>query len=75
MGKLLNEIQNKKPKVGGTKAKIPALLAELDKQDSQDLLVALADRTIQAQVISAVLLERGHNIGRNTISRFRNQNL
>ena len=75
MGKLLSEIKNRKPKVGGTKAKIPVLLAELDKQDAQDLLVALADESIQAQIISTVLEQRGHNIGRNAIARFRRDNL
>jgi hypothetical protein len=75
MGKLLSEIKNTKPKTGGTKSKIPALLAELDSQDAQDLLVALADETIQSQVISDVLQQRGVNIGRGSIQRFRAQNL
>lgn len=75
MGSLLNEIQNKKPKVGGSKSKIPALLETMDKQDAQDLLVALADLTIQSQVISTVLTQRGFVVSRQCVSRFRKANL
>ena len=75
MGKLLDEIQNEKPKGNGAVPKIDLLLTKLSKQDAQDLLVAFADETIQSEIISRVLMKNGHNISRQCVSRFRKQNL
>jgi hypothetical protein len=75
MGKLLDEIQKQKPKKTGTSPKIDLLLTKLSKQDAQDLLVALADETIQSEIISRVLIKNGHNISRQCVARFRKQNL
>ena len=75
MGKLLDEIQKQKPKKTGQSPKIDLLLTKLSKQDAQDLLVALADKTIQSEIISRLLIKNGHNIGRQCVSRFRKQNL
>lgn len=75
MGKLLEEIQSQKPKKNGTLPKIDLLLTKLGKQDAQDLLVALADESIQSEIISKVLIKNGHNISRQCVGRFRKQNL
>jgi repressor of nif and glnA expression len=47
----------------------------LEKQDQQDLLVALADETIQSTVIAKVLNERGYEVSRQSVGRFRVKHL
>jgi len=75
MGKLLDEIENRKPKNAGRKLKLPDFLKQLDSQDAQDLLVALADEKIQSKVICEVLAARGYEISQSSVGRFRNKHL
>jgi|Laugrespbdmm15dd_1035085.scaffolds.fasta_scaffold00035_27 hypothetical protein len=75
MGKLLDQIKNSPSKTGGAKSGLDTILNSLEKQDQQDLLVALADETIQSTVIAKVLNERGFEVSRQSVGRFRVKHL
>ena len=75
MGKLLNEIEKRETNSSGRKAKLAQFLAQFNSQDSQDLLVALADENIQSKVICDVLQARGYEISESSVCRFRQKHL
>lgn len=75
MGKLLDEIKKSPSRKGGAKSSLDTILNGLQKQDQQDLLVALADDTVQSTVIAKVLNERGFEVSRQSVGRFREKHL
>jgi hypothetical protein len=71
MGKLLDEIKNTPLRSGRPKRKIDLVLKQLNEQDRTDLLEAINDHSISPSVISRVLHNKGFNITRGAIQRFR----
>lgn len=68
MGKLLDEIKsssNARPSL------VAAILADLPKQDAQDLQEALADPTISVMQIVRALNKRGIKVSSSVIYRHR----
>ena len=68
MGKLLEEI---KSSGSGRPGLVAQILADLPKQDAQDLQEALADPTISVMQITRALNKRGHKISSSVIYRHR----
>lgn len=68
MGKLLEEI---KSSGSGRPSLVAQILADLPKQDAQDLQEALADPTISVMQITRALNKRGHKISSSVIYRHR----
>lgn len=68
MGKLLEEIKSSS---SGRPSLVAQILADLPKQDAQDLQEALADPTISVMQITRALNKRGHKISSSVIYRHR----
>lgn len=68
MGKLLEEI---KAAQSGRVDLVSRILADLPKQDAQDLQEAIADPTVSVMQITRALNKRGHKISSSAIYRFR----
>ena len=71
MGKLLEEIKDTSVRVGKPPRKIDLVLEQLNKQDRADLLEAINDHSISASVISRVLFNKGFQISRGAVQRYR----
>jgi hypothetical protein len=71
MGKLLDEIKDTSVRVGKPPRKIDLVLEQLNKQDRADLLEAINDHSISASVISRVLSNKGFQISRGAVQRYR----
>ena len=71
MGKLLEEIKETSVRVGKPPRKIDLVLEQLNKQDRADLLEAINDHSISASVISLVLSNKGFQISRGAVQRYR----
>ncbi len=71
MGKLLDEIKQTSTRVGKPPRKIDLILEQLDKQDRADLLEAINDHSISPSVISRVLSNKGFQITRSAVQRYR----
>lgn len=68
MGKLLEEI---KAAQSGRVDLVSRILADLPKQDAQDLQEAIADPTVSVMQITRALNKRGHKISSSVIYRHR----
>jgi len=55
--------------------KIDNLLASLKKEEKQSLIDAMNDLEISSRVISKVLNNHGHNIGRAAVDKWRHENV
>ena len=71
MGKLLEEIKETSTRVGKPPRKIDLVLEKLNKQDRADLLEAINDHSISPSVISRVLCNKGFQITRGSVQRYR----
>jgi hypothetical protein len=71
MGKLLEEIKHTSNRVGKPPRKIDLLLEQLNKQDRADLLDAINDHSISPSVIARVLRNKGFDITRTVVQRYR----
>jgi len=71
MGKLLEEIKQTSNRVGKPPRKIDLVLEQLNKQDRTDLLEAINDHSISPSVISRVLCNKGFQITRGAVQRYR----
>ena len=70
MGSLFKDIQDEKSH-RGSKSRIAEILAEMSKDDKDDLIKALDDHSIPASNISKALKKRGIHLATNVISRYR----
>lgn len=71
MGKLLEEIKQTSVRSGKPPRKIDLILEQLNKQDRADLLEAVNDHSISPSVISRVLSNKGFQITRGSVQRYR----
>jgi len=71
MGKLLEEIKQTSIRVGKPPRKIDLILEQLNKQDRADLLEAINDHSISPSVISRVLHNKGFEVTRGAVQRYR----
>ena len=71
MGKLLDEIKQTSIRVGKPPRKLDLILEQLNKQDRSDLLEAINDHSISPSVISRVLCNKGFQITRGAVQRYR----
>ena len=71
MGKLLDEIKQTTIRVGKPPRKIDLVLEQLNTQDRADLLEAINDHSISASVISRVLHNKGFEVTRGAVQRYR----
>ena len=71
MGKLLNEIRQTEVRTGKPPRKIDLILEQLETQDRADLLEAINDHTISGTVIARVLCNKGFQVTRGAVQRYR----
>jgi len=71
MGKLLEEIKQTPIRTGKPPRKIDLILEKLNKQDAADLLDAISDHSISPSVIARVLRNKGFDVTRTAVQRYR----